>query len=394
MNPITSTLRPWALLPLLTTLLGGCGGGSNDSTTPTPPTTQVQVQFTSPADADNVQTLGVGIPVAVGVTVNGAIAANGTAVVWSAANASFSPARSSSTDGKASSTMVATAGGMLQLQASATASGQTGSATKTLYLRPAPQPLEVLVPAYFYPNAGGSPWDQLISTARAYPGVQVTAIMNPNDGIFNSADEQFAQVVSDFTGEGGQVLGYVATGYGTARSVSDVKQNIDRYLRFYGRNQLSGFFLDEMGATSQHLAFYKEIYSYIKGLDEELRVIGNPGTLPVADYAAVADVLVTFEGKASDYTRFNPQDDSAWVYAKANTAQAMLVHNATSCAAMQTAMRAAATARNNTGVVYATNLLYDFATNTGNPWATLPSYWTSVLGTVSALNRGTALPGC
>ena len=392
MTPLPSTLRPWAL-PLLTTLLFGCGGGSSDSTTPTP-TTQVQLQFSAPAEADNVQTLGVGIPVAVGVTVNGATAADGTSVVWSAANASFSPARSSSTGGQASSTMVATAGGMLQVQASATVSGQTSSATKTLYLRPAPQALEVLVPAYFNPNPSGSPWDQLISTAQAYPGVQVTAIMNPNDGIFSSADEQFARVVSDFTGEGGQVVAYVATGYGTGRSVSAVKQNIDRYLRLYGRDQLSGFFLDEMGATSQHLAFYKQIYSYIKGLDEELRVIGNPGTLPVADYAGVADVLVTFEGKASDYTRFNPQDGSAWVYTRANSAQAMLVHNATSCAAMQTAMRAAATARNNTGLVYATDLLYDFATNTGNPWANLPSYWTSLLGTVSALNRGTALPGC
>jgi hypothetical protein len=263
MTPLPSTLRPWAL-PLLTTLLFGCGGGSSDSTTPTP-TTQVQLQFSAPAEADNVQTLGVGIPVAVGVTVNGATAADGTSVVWSAANASFSPARSSSTGGQASSTMVATAGGMLQVQASATVSGQTSSATKTLYLRPAPQALEVLVPAYFNPNPSGSPWDQLISTAQAYPGVQVTAIMNPNDGIFSSADEQFARVVSDFTGEGGQVVAYVATGYGTGRSVSAIKQNIDNYLRFYGRNQLSGFFLDEMGATSQHLAFYKEIYSYIKG---------------------------------------------------------------------------------------------------------------------------------
>ena len=67
-------------------------------------------------------------------------------------------------------------------------------------------------------------------------------------------------------------------------------------------------------------------------------------------------MLVTFEGKASDYTRFNPQDGNAWVYAKPNAAQAMLVHNATSCAAMQTAMRAAASARNNTGLVYATDV--------------------------------------
>ena len=155
MTPHPSTLRPLALIPLLTALLGGCGGGS-DSTTPPTPTGQVRVQFTSPTDTDNVRTVGAAIPVAVGVTFNGAIAADGSSVLWSAANASFSPARSSSTGGQASSTMVATAGGMLQVQASATVSGQTSSATKTLYLRPAPQALEVLVPAYFNPNPSGS----------------------------------------------------------------------------------------------------------------------------------------------------------------------------------------------------------------------------------------------
>ncbi len=149
-----------------------------------------------------------------------------------------------------------------------------------------------------------------------------------------------------------------------------------------------------MAATDDRLAFYRELYNYIKGLDSELRVVGNPGAFPAAGYAGVADVLVTFEDKASTYASFNPQNGHTWVYGQANTAQAMLVHNATSCAAMQTAVRTAATARSNTGLVYVTDLLFEPATNTGNPWAALPSYWTSLLDTVSALNRGTTLPGC
>jgi len=44
--------------------------------------------------------------------------------------------------------------------------------------------------------------------------------------------------------------------------------------------------------------------------------------------------------------------------------------------------------------VYATDRHYDYATNTGNPWATLPAYWEQMLGTVDALNKGSVLPSC
>jgi hypothetical protein len=390
MPAVLRTTHPLFCASLLAVLLSGCGGGSDSPA----PTSQVQVQYSSPAETDNVHTVGTGVPLSVGVTVDGQSAADGTAVAWSAASASLAPAQSSTRSGQASTTLVGASAGALQVQATANASGQTASASRTLYLRPAPQTLEVLVPAYFYPLPT-SPWDQLSSGMQAYPALRVTAIMNPNNGVFTSADPQFTRAISQFTQAGGQVIGYVATRFGTgARSLEAIKLNIDRYLQFYGRDRISGIFLDEMAATTDRLGFYRELYSYIKGLDSQLRVIGNPGTLPVADYASVADALVTFEGKAGDYASFSPQPAHTWLYARANSAQAMLVHNATSCAAMQTAMRAAATARNNTGLVYATDLLYDFATNTGNPWANLPSYWTSLLGTVSALNRGTALPGC
>ena len=44
--------------------------------------------------------------------------------------------------------------------------------------------------------------------------------------------------------------------------------------------------------------------------------------------------------------------------------------------------------------MYATNLQYNPTTQVGNPWASLPSYWSSLVGTVRAINTATALPAC
>ncbi|MNW01855.1 hypothetical protein D3C71_1975550 [compost metagenome] len=61
---------------------------------------------------------------------------------------------------------------------------------------------------------------------------------------------------------------------------------------------------------------------------------------------------------------------------------------------MQTAVRSAASARFNAGVVYATDLRYNASTGVGNPWASLPTYWTSLVSTVQAVNTGSVLPTC
>ena len=149
---------------------------------------------------------------------------------------------------------------------------------------------------------------------------------------------------------------------------------------------------------SSLLAYFQEIYSYIKGLTSGMSakatapskplVIGNPGTYPVTAYAAVADTLVTYAGNAAAYQNVDPQPSSTWVYAKANTAQAMLVHSASTCTEMQAAVKNANRPRLNTGMVYATNLAI------GAPWSALPTYWPQLLGTVDALNKQRTLPLC
>lgn len=375
----------------LTAFLVSCGGsGSND----TPATSTVTVQITRPTAADNVFTSGSPIAVRAIATVNGAPAADGTVVRFSALSGIFSPAAPTSRAGAASSTLTSSATGPLQINATLSEMGKSESATQTIFQRPTPARLEILVPAYFYPSTV-SAWNTLATSAAAHPSVTITAIMNPNNGIFSSADANFIRASTQFVTAGGKILGYVFTGYGKGgRSIADIKTNINRYLKLYGRERISGIFLDEMASDTKNLDFYKEIYQYIKALDPSLHVMGNPGMIPAADYASVVDTLVSFEGTAAEYQQYDPRPQNTWLYTYANPTQAMLAHNTASCTAMQTAIQAAATARNNAGLVYATDLEFNFSTGVGNPWSALPVYWEALLQTVDAINNGTSLPRC
>ncbi len=386
-HPISPRLPAGVLC--LAAFLSACGGGAE---TPAP---TLGVSLTAPASANQVFTLQQPIAVSARITVDGASAPDGTAVNFSTPAGSFAPASALTRSGTASTTLTGATAGRQTLTASATLPGVTGSATQTLYLRQPPAPLEILVPAYFYPSAGGSDWDRLSASALAHPGLKLTAILNPANGIFSSTEPRYLQAAQDFVGAGGRLLGYVYTRYGTgARSVSDIKANIDRYLDLYGRGLISGIFLDEMAANAASLGFYQEIYNHIKSRDASLRVLGNPGTVPTEGYAGVADALVTFEGTGADYAGYDPRQTGDWLYARVNSTQAMLVHNAMTCQAMQAAVATAATPLANAGLVYATDRVFDYATQTGNPWATLPSYWTQLLATVAAVNQGQALPAC
>lgn len=388
MQPFHHFLRLCALP--LTALLASCGGGDPGET----PATVVTVQITAPTATDNVFTAGAPVAVRASATLNGAAVADGTVVNFSAPSAVFVPASPTSRAGAAASTLTSNATGPLAVSASVTEGGQTGSATQALYLRPQPGPMGILVPAYFYPPAT-SDWNTLTASAAAHPSVAITAIMNPSNGIFSSADANFTRATTQFVEAGGTVLGYVYTRYGKgSRSLADIKANIDKYLQFYGRERISGIFLDEMASETSKLDFYREIYRYIKGIDPSLRVVGNPGLVPAAEYTGVADTLVSFEGTAADYQKYDPRTQNAWLYTHANRTQAMLTHNTATCSAMQGAVQAAASARNNAGWVYATEREFNYATGVGNPWAALPTYWEALVQTVGAVNTGATLPRC
>ncbi|MGY8560338.1 spherulation-specific family 4 protein [Paracidovorax citrulli] len=382
-------------------LLGACGGGGGPAdgtgTAATSRTAQdarasalpaAALAFTAPGDGADVIDVGT----AIGVAVEAPGAEDGATVVFSAGTAAILPAAAPVRAGTASASFTASVPGPQVISATLASASGAASASRTVYARPAPAPLEVLVPAYFYPSEG-SPWDALSAGARAYPGVAVTAILNPDNGVFKSANPEFTAAAGTFVQSGGRLLGYVYTRYG-ARSASMVKRNIDSYLQLYGRGLISGFFIDEMSTSPKRLAYYLDLYTYIKARDPGLRVVGNPGTQTTSGYLAAADTLVNFENRSPAFASYDPRADGGWLYQVANTRQAVLLHDAPGCAAMQQAVRAAATPRSNAGMLYVTDDQFNPDTGEGNLWDALPGYWLRFLGTVDAVNRGASLPSC
>lgn len=381
----------------LSALLAGCGGATDDTPSAPPPPTPVQpgplgVVFTSPVAANNVHDVGSAIPLQVSVTINGNAAPNGTPVTLAAnaASASLAPTVPTTLGGAATSVLNSTAVGPVVVNATVSSATHSANESLKLYIRPARQPLELLVPAYFS-AAKDSPWTSMVSGAKSYPDVKITAIVNPNNGVLTStttANTDLVTAIASFKDTNRKVLGFVSTLYGNgARSEADVKATIDKYLELYPT--LDGFFIDEMASGSNRLAHYQAIYSYIKSKSSTLVVIGNPGIYPDQSYTDVADALTTFEGTASAFQVQDPQQSSnTWVYSKANTAQAMLVHSAATCTAMQDNLKFANKARTNTGLVFTTDQ------TTTRSATKLPIYWIQMLGTVDAINTGRTLPSC
>ena len=419
MHTMNTTNRLASLLAL-TAALAGCGGASDKASTPAPspaptpapapvPTAPIGVGFVQPTN--NVLEPNASEPLSVNVTVNGNQAPNGTTTTFTvspASAATLAPVAPTTVGGVASTTLTVSSlppTATFQTTATAVSSANTATDSLTYYVRPAHKPLEVLVPAYFSATGTTSPWVTLTGGATSYPDVRITAIANPSSGVLTAdtkEDTDLTKAIKAFqavAGTSNRVVGYVATTSTSsgALSVADIKATITNYIRLYP-GLFDGFFLDGMATDSSRVAHYQEVYTHVKGLTTGLTtgatppsapvVIGNTGTYPVAAYADVADTLVTYAGNAAAYTNIDPQPGNTWVYAKDNSAQAMLVHTASTCTDMQTAVKNANRPRMNTGLVYATNLAI------GAPWSALPTYWQQMLGTVDALNKQRTLPLC
>ena len=192
---------------------------------------------------------------------------------------------------------------------------------------PVANAMELLVPAYFYPAAGGSDWDRLAAAAKS--GIAVTAIMNPASGPGGAAIADYARAIGALHAGGGRVLGYVPSGYigravnptsscrpanGHAYTPADIVACAARYQSFYA---IDGIFVDEMGPpksgapVAELVAYYTQVYDGLKAVNRSWTIFGNPGTtapegLLRQGRAGGANVLVTFENRAVLYAATAP----------------------------------------------------------------------------------------
>ncbi|MEM6290685.1 MAG: spherulation-specific family 4 protein [Myxococcota bacterium] len=180
--------------------------------------------------------------------------------------------------------------------------------------------LSIAAPSYFYPGEG---WNALLDAA---PQVQL-AVINPSSGVGHDRDLNYARVTHEATTRGLTVLGYVHTDYGR-RDLDVVMAEVERYVAWYG---VRGIFVDEAATSLDALAYYEELSARIEAYG--LSVVLNPGAVPDQAYAAIADVLITFEGSAEAY---RTRDVPGWMREYAPSRFWHVVHGVSSEDTMNT----------------------------------------------------------
>jgi len=166
----------------------------------------------------------------------------------------------------------------------------------------AQEPLKFLVPLYVYP---GSTWDTVAAGASKVPTV---AIVNPNSGPQPKPDSAYINGMNQLKNAGAEMVGYVYTSWG-ARSISDVKRDIDTYVSNWPL--INGIFFDEGSADAKDIPFYRELYNYVTVTKGKKHVILNPGVQPAQGYADISTNIVIFEDYGDKFT--SPKSYASWV---------------------------------------------------------------------------------
>ena len=160
----------------------------------------------------------------------------------------------------------------------------------------------LMIPLYMDPN---SDWDLVVSIQKTYPSLPIVAIINPNSGPGTFQDPLYVTGIKKLLDAGVIVVGYDHTSYG-ARSITDVKADIDNYASFYPN--IKGIFFDEMTDTSGQESYYQTVGDYAKSKGFTMTT-GNPGIktpvsyMPTLNYVVISENTVTTDLK--DYGEYS-----------------------------------------------------------------------------------------
>lgn len=208
----------------------------------------------------------------------------------------------------------------------------------------------LLVPLYVHPGTEPEAWHGV-----AAQGDQVAwVVFNPASGPGDAPQPGFAEAAAILRAAGIPLLGYVDTDY-ARRDHHQVVADIERYQDWY---PVDGVFLDQAASGPDLLPHYRRLAVAARSL-EAWQVVLNPGVHPDPGYAAIADVLITFEGDWESYRRLRVPGWTAGFPAKRF---GHLVHNVPpeSCALVPQAARG-----------YRAEYCYATPGTGANPWSVL-----------------------
>lgn len=222
-------------------------------------------------------------------------------------------------------------------------------------------PVQLLVPAYFYPSGNGAKeWDKLLAAADR---AAIVAIVNPASGPGRRVDPNYTTVLE----KGAKakrltLIGYVSTSY-AKRPLEEVKADVDQWLKFYPGIQ--GIFFDEQPSDAEQVDYYATLYKHVRETHKLQLVITNPGTICAEVYASkpAADAVCLFEGPQPFDTAKLP----GWRTKYDAHRAAVLSYQIDAVESMQRLIASAA--ERHLGYCYITD------DSGNNPWDRLPTYW-------------------
>ncbi|OAK94553.1 hypothetical protein IQ06DRAFT_286666 [Phaeosphaeriaceae sp. SRC1lsM3a] len=152
--------------------------------------------------------------------------------------------------------------------------------------------------SYTNPLGDLAAWTRLISYDSSKLSILVANVLNgPN----HEQDTSWASVISQATGSGKTVVGYVRTGY------LGIEQDVDKWFELYPG--ISGIFFDEGWpecGTAENPKIYSDLYAHINAYTKRKHngafTVLNPGSAIEQCYEDTMDTLLTFESSYTTYT--------------------------------------------------------------------------------------------
>jgi hypothetical protein len=181
------------------------------------------------------------------------------------------------------------------------------------------------------------------------------------------AEATYAHLVGEAQARGISVLGYVYTQWANGNvTVQQAETSIDQYYAWY---HVDGIMLDAANnrCDAAPLQYYSSLYGHIRAKPGHGLVMLNPGQATGECYAAISDVLLTFENDYPSYLGKYVRDN--WTSRYPESRFFHIVFDVPSAAEMQNVISLAGA--RGAGWLYVTNL----NNSNGNPYSSLPSYF-------------------
>jgi hypothetical protein len=149
------------------------------------------------------------------------------------------------------------------------------------------------IPGYAHPLLAPAQWNRLTR-----PGTPVHwVVLDVHNGPGVCPDPHCLEVTGRLRNAGVRVLGRLDAAHGS-RSPGELLSDARRYLDWY---RVGGFLLDRCPATRAALPGVRRTATALRALRDTNHIVLGHGTHPCPGYAELADQLVTFSGRWSDY---------------------------------------------------------------------------------------------